>query len=110
VLTRKDFQCCGVLIKVSKKNNKGGVSVNVKFPDDYEGDKNDELLKDVANLGVGLFRYEPLKTGDAKHYEKDYCHANVECIKKTKTDTCYYLCFHADLPEDTEDEEPTNTP
>jgi len=109
VLTRKDFQCCGVLIKVSKKNNKGDVSVSVILPDDYEGEKNDELLNDIANLGVGIFKNEALKRGDVKHYEKDNCHANVECIRKFKWYTCYYLCFHADLPEDTEDEEPTNT-
>jgi len=93
---------------VSKKNNKGDVNISIKFPDDYEGEKTTELKDDISNLALGIFKYEPLKTGDAKAYEMELYHANVECIKKSNKDTLYYLCFHAELPEDENDtDEPT---
>ena len=104
VLTRRDLQCCGVLINVCKKNNKGDVLVNIKFPNDYEGEKSIDLMQEIVTLGTLLYKRVSLKNGESKSYEKDNYYANVECISKTKKETFYYLCFHAHLPEkDAED-------
>jgi len=108
-LTRRDFQCCGVLIKITKLNNDGDVNVAVRFPNDFKEEQTPDLVNDVVAFALGIYKYEPLKKGNAKDFEKEYCHANVECIRKTKTETCYYLCFHADLPEDESDEPSTPT-
>ena len=106
-LIRRDFQCCGVLIKITELSKKGDVDVAVRFPNDYEEEQTPDLVNDVVAFALSIYKYETLKKGESKDFEKQYCHANVECILKSKKVTGYYLCFHADLPEDKSDDEPS---
>ena len=102
-LCRMNLQCCDVLIKMTKKDNKGNFDIGITFPDDYEGDDSKEMATQIARFGVGVYKNEKMKKHDKLKWERNYYACYVKCMKKNKNESWYKLCFHAELPE-TEDD------